>query len=313
MRCLKEQEAVVHLAAETGTGQSMYEICRYVDVNIGGTALLLELLSKCKHNITRVVVASSRAIYGEGKYQTSNGDVVYPGARKFEDLSRGKFDLYCQTTGSQLELLATDEQSIIQPSSIYGITKQNQEQMVMTVCPTLNIESVALRYQNVFGPGQSLKNPYTGILSIFSTCLMNNNPINIFEDGKESRDFVFIDDVVNATCLSLFKSEAAGQIFGIGSGLPTDVLTVANTLAAHYRRHVAIRVTGEFRIGDIRHNYADLTKARDLLGFEPHFSFQEGIHAFARWVETQDVPQDGYANSLRELAMRGLLNSTTSK
>jgi dTDP-L-rhamnose 4-epimerase len=313
LECLKGQDAVVHLAAETGTGQSMYEICRYVDVNIGGTALLLELLSEYNHNIKRVVVASSRAIYGEGKYRKNDGTIVYPGARKLEDLSAGKFDLYCPVTGEELELMATDEESKIQPSSIYGITKQNQEQMIMTVCPTLDIEPVALRYQNVYGPGQSLKNPYTGILSIFSTCIMNNNSINIFEDGKESRDFVFIDDVVNATCLSIFKSEAAGQVFGIGSGVPVDVFTVANALAMQYRRDVPIRVTGEFRIGDIRHNYADLTKARTLLGFEPSIGFEEGIHSFSRWVENQDVPQDAYANSLRELAERGLLNSTTSK
>lgn len=307
--CLKGQDAVVHLAAETGTGQSMYEICRYVDVNVGGTALLLELLSKFNHNVKRVVVASSRAIYGEGKYRNIDGTVVYPEARKLEDLSSGKFDLYCPLTGSELELLATDEESKIQPSSIYGITKQNQEQMVMTVCPILNIEPVALRYQNVYGPGQSLKNPYTGILSIFSTSIMNNNPINIFEDGRESRDFVFIDDVVDATYFSLFRREAAGQVFGIGSGTPTDVLTVANALLSHYRRDVPIRVTGEFRVGDIRHNYADLTKARALLGFEPRISFEEGILSFARWVEQQDVPEDGYATSLRELAVRGLLNS----
>jgi dTDP-L-rhamnose 4-epimerase len=308
MECLKGQDAVVHLAAETGTGQSMYEICRYVDVNIGGTALLLELLSKYNHNIKRVVVASSRAIYGEGKYRKIDGSVVYPEARKLEDLSLGKFDLYCPVTGAELELLATDEESKIQPSSIYGITKQNQEQMVMTVCPTLNIEPVALRYQNVYGPGQSLKNPYTGILSIFSTSIMNDNPINIFEDGRESRDFVFINDVVDATYLSLFKSEAAGQVFGIGSGTPTDVLTVANALVAQYKRDVLIRVTGEFRIGDIRHNYADLTKARAILGFEPRISFEEGILAFARWVEQQEIPADGYASSLRELAEHGLLN-----
>lgn len=308
---LKGQDAVVHLAAETGTGQSMYEICRYVDVNIGGTALLLELLSKCNHSVKRVVVASSRAIYGEGKYQTVDGRVVYPGARKLEDLLSGKFDLYCPLTGKELELLPTDEESKIQPSSIYGITKQNQEQMVMTVCPTLNIEPVALRYQNVYGPGQSLKNPYTGILSIFSTSIMNNNPINIFEDGKESRDFVFIDDVVDATCLSLTKSEAAGQVFGIGSGTPTDVLTVASALLSKYGRDVPIRVTGEFRVGDIRHNYADLTKARAMLGFKPRISFEEGILSFARWVEQQDIPKDRYAISMRELAERGLLNSVT--
>jgi dTDP-L-rhamnose 4-epimerase len=286
----------------------MYEIKRSVDVNIGGTALLLELLSTCKHNVKRLVVASSRAIYGEGRYRDTAGNIVYPSARKFEDLSSGKFDLYCEVTGHPLEMLPTDENSKIQPSSIYGITKQNQEQMIMTVCPTIDIESVALRYQNVYGPGQSLKNPYTGILSIFSNSIMNGNQINIFEDGMESRDFVFIDDVVEATCLALFKKEAAGQIFGIGSGEATNVLTVANSLIQKYGRHVPICVTGEFRIGDIRHNSADLTKAKELLGFEPMIPFEKGIEAFTSWVKKQDISEDLYAKSLSELSDRGLLS-----
>ena len=311
IRSLESQDAVIHLAAETGTGQSMYKICHYVDVNIGGTALLLELLSLGKSRVKRVVVASSRAIYGEGKYRTADGKIVFPDARNIDDLKSGKFDLYCKTTKKELYLLPTDEDSKIHPSSVYGITKQNQEQMVMTICPTLGIEPVALRYQNVYGPGQSLKNPYTGILSIFSTSIMNGNPISIFEDGKESRDFIYIDDVVDATCLALFKKEAAGQVFGIGSGTPTDVLTVANALSVQYGRVIPIRVTGEFRVGDIRHNYADLTKARSILGFEPRVSFEEGILAFAGWVAQQDIPEDGYAISLRELAERGLLNSRT--
>jgi dTDP-L-rhamnose 4-epimerase len=305
-RCLQDQDAIVHLAAETGTGQSMYEIRRYADVNVGGTALLLDLLANRPHEVRRVVVASSRAIYGEGKYRAADGSTVYPAGRRAEDLETGRFEPRCPLTGQALELVATDEESRIHPSSVYGITKQNQEQMVMTVCPALDIEPVALRYQNVYGPGQSLKNPYTGILSIFSTRILNGNPINIFEDGRESRDFVFIDDVVEATCLALFRSAAASQVFGIGSGVATDVLTVANTLVVRYRRDVPVAVTGAFRIGDIRHNYADLSKARQLLGFEPRVDFAQGIEQFARWVEDQDVAEDSYENSIRELAAKGL-------
>lgn len=304
--CLQQQDAVVHLAAETGTGQSMYEILRYANVNVGGTALLLDRLANHPHEVRRVVVASSRAIYGEGKYQSQDGRIVYPGARHAQDLQAGRFEPLCELTGQPLRQMPTDEASKIHPTSVYGITKQNQEQMVMTVCPTLGIESVALRYQNVYGPGQSLKNPYTGILSIFSTRILNGNPINIFEDGKESRDFVYIDDVVEATRLALFKNEAAGEIFGIGSGVATDVLTVAHTLVRRYRRDVPVNVTGAFRIGDIRHNKADIGKARRLLGFEPATSFEGGIEMFAAWVEGQTLAEDTYENSIRELVDRGL-------
>jgi dTDP-L-rhamnose 4-epimerase len=304
--CLHAQDAIVHLAAETGTGQSMYEIRRYSEVNVGGTALLLDRLANHAHEVRRMVVASSRAIYGEGKYRATDGTVVYPEARRAEDMQAGRFEPLCPRTGEPMQFLPTDEESKIHPSSVYGITKQNQEQMVMTVCPTLGIAPVALRYQNVYGPGQSLKNPYTGILSIFSTRILNGNPVHIFEDGKESRDFIFIDDVVEATCLALFRREVAGQVFGIGSGVATDVLTVANTLVRSLGRNVPVAVTGAFRVGDIRHNVADLSKARRLLGFTPRVGFAHGIERFASWVQTQEVAADSYDQSIKELAAKGL-------
>jgi dTDP-L-rhamnose 4-epimerase len=307
--CLRGQDAVVHLAAETGTGQSMYEIQRYTDVNIGGTALLLDLLANGQYDVRRVIIASSRSIYGEGKYQDADGGVIYPGSRSAEDMQAGQFEPLCPRTGQPLVMLPTDEESKIHPSSVYGITKQNQEQMVMTVCPSIGIEAVALRYQNVYGPGQSLTNPYTGILSIFSTRILNGNPLNIFEDGKESRDFVFIDDVVEATCLALFGTNAAGQVFGIGSGVATDVLTVGRSLVACYGHDVPISVSGAFRIGDIRHNVADLTKARQLLGFDPRVSFEDGIKRFGHWVIRQEVAEDTYDRSIRELSEKGLFRT----
>jgi dTDP-L-rhamnose 4-epimerase len=173
----------------------------------------------------------------------------------------------------------------------------------------LGIPAVALRYQNVYGPGQSLRNPYTGILSIFSTQVFNGKPINIFEDGKESRDFVYIDDVVAATLAALFRSEADAQVFGIGSGVPTSVLDVAKALAQSYGSSVPIRVTGAYRIGDIRHNYADTTKAASLLGFRAKISFGEGIARFAAWARKQKLTPDAYDNSIREMEARGLFKS----
>jgi len=305
-RVLEGQEAIVHLAAETGTGQSMYEIKRYIDVNIGGTGLILDRLARGGHSVRRFVVASSRAIYGEGRYRSRVLGVVYPGPRREEDMRAGRFDPLCPATGEPMEPLPTDEDSKIHPSSVYGITKQNQEQLVLTVCPSVGIDAVALRYQNVYGPGQSLRNPYTGILSIFSTRIKNGNPLNIFEDGRETRDFVHVDDVVEATFASVFSEAARNQVVGVGSGCPTDVMTVARTLVDCYQVEVPIQVTGTYRLGDIRHNFADLTKARRVLGFEPRVAFSAGIRDFARWVDTQPVPSDAYEKSLAELKSRGL-------
>jgi len=307
LRALDGQDIVVHLAAETGTGQSMYEIEKYCTVNIGGTALLLDIITNTKaHKIKKMVVASSRSIYGEGKYQTNAGKIVYPVARKDGDMQKGDFEAKDPETGESVMLLPTDENSKIHPSSIYGISKQNQEQMILTIGEALNIPAVAFRYQNVYGPGQSLSNPYTGILSIFSTLIKNNKDINIFEDGKESRDFVFIDDVVAATILGIEKEEANYDVFNVGAGVQTDVLTVANALKREYNSNVNTIVTGNYRLGDIRHNYADLTKIKNKLGFEPKYDFDAGINLFAKWVNSQEIQSSKYEESVLEMKNKGL-------
>jgi dTDP-L-rhamnose 4-epimerase len=305
-KALKNIDVVVHLAAETGTGQSMYEITKYIDVNIGGTAHLLDILTNEEHSVKKVVVASSRAIYGEGKYICKTHGVVYPDARLDENLSKGDFHVHCPFCNEIAKIEKTDEVSRIAPTSVYGITKQNQEQMVMTVCKSLNIPAVAFRYQNVYGPGQSLSNPYTGILSIFSTRMLNKNDINIFEDGLESRDFIFIDDAVEATILGIEKSEANGEVFNVGSGVGTTVLEVAETLKDFYNSKVSIKISGNYRLGDIRHNIADLTKIEKFLGFSPKFSFSEGIRLFTSWVKTQEKAEDNYEKSIEEMRKKGL-------
>jgi dTDP-L-rhamnose 4-epimerase len=303
---LEGQDAIVHLAAETGTGQSMYEIEKYTDVNIKGTAILLDYLTNETHNIQKVIVASSRAIYGEGKYHcTQHGD-VYPSERSENDLADNDFEVKCPYCASDVTLVDTDEASKIHPSSIYGITKQNQEQMVMVTCQSLGIPAVAFRYQNVYGPGQSLSNPYTGILSIFSTRIKNNNDLNIFEDGEESRDFVYIDDVVSATVKGLEQSAADGEIFNIGSGVGTTVLTVANALKQNYQSDIEITISGNYRVGDIRHNVADLTKAKERLNFEPKVTFSKGVEQFTAWVNNQAVEDDCYEDSISEMKEKGL-------
>ncbi|WP_312342734.1 NAD-dependent epimerase/dehydratase family protein [Chryseobacterium binzhouense] len=303
---LENQEAVIHLAAETGTGQSMYEIQKYTDINIGGTALFLDLLANSVHSVKKVIVASSRAIYGEGKYLCTEHGIVYPLSREDSNMKNGDFLCKCPICNKNVELLPTSEDSKIHPTSVYGITKQNQEQLVLTVCQSLNISAVAYRYQNVYGPGQSLSNPYTGILSIFSTRIKNNNPINIFEDGKETRDFVFIDDVVEATLLGLENENADGKIYNVGTGIATDVLTVAEKLTEYYKSKVPINITGSYRLGDIRHNFADISKIKEDLNFEPKWDFNKGIKEFTDWVNKQEVPYDMYESSIEEMKNKGL-------
>ena len=299
-------DCVIHLAAETGTGQSMYEIKKYVDANIGGTALLLDILANEPHRVKRVVVAESRAIYGEGKYRCAQCGDVYPSTRKDEDMRAGDFECHCPKCGRHVEVVATTEDSLIHPLSIYGITKQVQGQLVHLVCRSLGIGSVSFRYQNVYGPGQSLSNPYTGILSIFSTRIKNGNGINIFEDGKESRDFVYIDDVVAATVAGMETPAADGHVFNVGTGVATDVLNVAETLCAQYGIRVPITVSGNYRLGDIRHNFADISLAREILGFEPKWSFEDGVAQFAKWVDGQAVEEDRYDASIEEMKQKGL-------
>lgn len=302
---LQGVDAIVHLAADTGTGQSMYEIDRYVETNVGGTAKLLDLLANSQHTVKRIVVASSRSIYGEGAYRTDAGTLVYPPHRRDDDMAAGDFDVHGEH-GEPLHLVATDESAKLHPSSVYGITKQMQESLVMTVSPTIDIEPVALRYQNVYGPGQSLKNPYTGILSIFSTLIRQGEEINVFEDGLESRDFVFIDDVVEATFRALTTPAAAGRTYNVGSGVATTVLDVVAALQAAYGSDVPVRISGNYRLGDIRHNLADLTRVRDELGFEPRTSFVEGVQAFAEWVRGEPAEMGAYRRSLDEMAARNL-------
>lgn len=297
---------VIHLAAETGTGQSMYEIDRYVDANVGGTAKLLDLLANEQHTVRRIVIASSRSIYGEGAYRTEDGRTVYPGHRADADMAAGDFDVHHPGEGP-LELIPTDESAALHPSSVYGITKQMQESMVMTVAPTIGIEGTSVRYQNVYGPGQSLKNPYTGILSIFSTLIRQGKEINIFEDGEESRDFVYIDDIVEATYLAATHPAAAGEVFNVGSGVGTTVNEVVEALFAGLDREVPTRISGNYRLGDIRHNIADTSRMTELLGFTPAVTFRDGVKNFAEWVLTEPVEEDSYQRSLDEMAQRNLL------
>jgi len=306
IKVLPGMDTIVHLAAETGTGQSMYAIRHYSDVNIGGTALLLDLIANEQFPVRKIVVASSRAVYGEGKYFCVQHGFVFPSSRSAKDMERGDFAVHCPKCGVPAQAVPTDEEIPVRPSSVYGVTKLTQEQMVVTVGKVLGISVLAFRYQNVYGPGQSLSNPYTGILSIFSTRIRNGSSINIFEDGKESRDFVFIDDVVDVTAKGIEHEASLVDVFNVGSGTATDVLTIASKLQQLLGNDVSVNVSGQFRIGDIRHNVADLTKVKAVLGFEPSISIEEGLRQFVAWVKGEKIHVDRYEESLMELRMKEL-------
>lgn len=305
-KAIKNQDIVIHLAAETGTGQSMYEIYKYSDTNIGGTAHMLDVLTNEEHQIKKVIIASSRAIYGEGMYYCEEHGLVFPVERNEEDMNKGDFETKCPICSGSLEIVATGENTKIQPTSIYGITKQVQEQMIMVICKALGINALAYRFQNVYGPGQSLNNPYTGILSIFSTRILNGKSINIFEDGKESRDFVYIDDVANAVIAGIENDEVKYECFNVGSGIMTSVNQVVDALQQAYGKQVEVTISGNYRVGDIRHNYADIDKMLKLLKYEPKIDFATGIRNFADWVKAQKINDDQYENSLKEMKNRGL-------
>jgi dTDP-L-rhamnose 4-epimerase len=297
---------VVHFAAETGTGQSMYAIQHYTDVNIGGTALLLDIVANDRLPIDRFVVASSRAIYGEGRYRCGEHGVVFPQARSARAMLGGDFEVRCPYCAQPVSMEPTDEDCPARPASVYGITKLNQEQMTLTIGQSLGISALALRYQNVYGPGQSLTNPYTGILSIFSTRMLNGSDINIFEDGLESRDFVFIDDAIAASVAAVEDDSKMVGAFNVGSGVATSVLTVARNLQILLGTSVPIAVSGKFRVGDIRHNVADLRRVRAALGYAPKVSFSAGLRQFVEWVKGEGVQEDRFERSIRELEAKGL-------
>ncbi|MGV0960278.1 MAG: NAD-dependent epimerase/dehydratase family protein [Limnohabitans sp.] len=314
LQALTGVDSVVHLAAETGTGQSMYEIDRYFSVNVQATATMLDLLQNadCAKSLCSIVVASSRAVYGEGAYRCETHGMVFPDQRVRARMSQGQFESVCPACGAPVDLLPTPELAPFRPMSMYGLTKQVQEQAVLLFARTQGINGFGLRYQNVYGPGQSLKNPYTGILAVFSNLARQNQPIEIYEDGLESRDFVYIDDVVEATVRSInYPGQFVGAL-NVGSGEATSVMTVAQEIKAFFNSQSTLGGTGAFRMGDIRHNIADVAKLEKILGFVPGVPFKEGLANFLRWAAEQ-APEDkaAYLRSVSELAARGLMGNAS--
>jgi dTDP-L-rhamnose 4-epimerase len=297
-------EAVFHLAAVVGVGQSMYEIERYVSANSLGSAVLLEELVRRRHSIRKLIVASSMSTYGEGAYRSQDGALAYPMLRPEPQLAARRWELEGHD-GRPLEPVATPESKPLAPTSVYAVTKRSQEEMFLTVGDTYRIPTVALRYFNIYGPRQALSNPYTGVVAIFSARLLNHDRPLIFEDGRQTRDFVHVSDVVRANLLALGKDEANGRVYNVGTGRPTSILQVAGLLAEELDVQGEVELTGRFRAGDIRHCYADISRIERELGFRAKVSLERGIRELLAWLRGQN-PDDRVEEAVRELASRGL-------
>ncbi|WP_210711931.1 MULTISPECIES: NAD-dependent epimerase/dehydratase family protein [Pseudomonas] len=307
---LQVVDAVVHLAAETGTGQSMYQVARYNEVNSQGTALMFDVLGKMEaHQVKRVVLSSSRSIYGEGAYvHPQTGVRIYPSARTGEQLQKQQWEPVCPDTGAALQMVATHETDLVSPASIYAATKYAQEDLVRIGCQSMGIGYAMLRLQNVYGERQSLNNPYTGILSIFSTKIRRNSELPLFEDGEESRDFIHVEDVTDALLAAVAVENAPNTSINVGSGIATSVRNVAEELSRAFGKTPNLTVTGQFRIGDIRHNFADISRLEELLGVKPKVSLAQGLRRFAQWVSSQPLPEDQLERANQELRDRKLMN-----
>jgi dTDP-L-rhamnose 4-epimerase len=299
---LRGVDAVFHLAAMVGVGQSMYEIARYTEVNNVGTAVLLDAL--VKRPVERLVVASSMSIYGEGLYRTKDGQVVDGVERHLGQLRQGEWEL-SDATGP-LEPLPTPESKTPSLASIYALSKYDQERMCLMVGAAYGIPAVGLRFFNVYGPRQALSNPYTGVLAIFASRLLNGNRPLIYEDGRQRRDFVSVYDVAAACILALEEPQAAGQVFNVGSGRAISIVELARSLAAQLgRKHLKPQITRKYRVGDIRHCFADVRRAQELLGYEPRVSLEDGIADLAEWLEGR-IAVDKVIEATRALERRGL-------
>lgn len=311
MAALKDATAVVHLASETGTGQSMYQIDRYCRENVQGTALLMQLLANgAAPSVRRVLLASSRSVYGEGAYvpaASPQGVRITPLPRTAETLRDRRWEPTFPGTDEALKAVPTREDDKTAPASIYAATKLMQEDLVRISCDSMGLGYAILRLQNVYGEGQSLSNPYTGILSIFSTRIRRGLELPIFEDGLESRDFVHVSDVVAAFAAAIESPTPVNDLINVGSGVATSIIEVARALSRAFAADERVRVTGEFRLGDIRHNLADVGRLKDRLGVVPAVSLEDGLNRFASWVKEQSLPEDQLAQANEELVKRKMM------
>lgn len=305
-QALEGIEVVFHLAAEVGVGQSMYEIHRYVDANTRGTAVLLEAMVERRKQIRKLIVASSMSIYGEGAYRCPQCGPVAPSPRTLAQFEARQWEMFCPHCRAILEPMGTPETKPLDPTSVYAVSKQDQEQLCLIVGRAYGIPTVALRYFNIYGAGQALSNPYTGAAAIFASRLLNGQPPLIFEDGLQSRDFTSVADVVQANLRALESEAANYQAINVGTGIATPIVKVARMLAEGLGLTLEPQIVGKYREGDIRHCVADITRARTLLGYEPTVRLEDGIPVLLEWVKQQSA-SDAVDRATEELKTRGLV------
>lgn len=302
-QALNGVDAVYHYAAMVGVGQSMYEIKEYTDVNNLGTTVLLEEL--IKNPVEKLVVASSMSIYGEGLYKDADGNIQAAVERSLDQLKKGQWETY-DANGNLLEPYPTPETKTPCLSSVYALSKYDQERLCLMIGKAYNIPTVALRFFNVYGTRQALSNPYTGVLAIFASRFLNDNAPLIFEDGQQKRDFVSVLDIARASRLAMETPEAVNDVFNIGSGQSYSIAEIAEKLARILRKdHITAEITGKYRVGDIRHCFSDISKAKAFLGYEPEMTLEDGLFELAEWLEGQTA-EDKVNEMSRELAARGL-------
>lgn len=304
-KLIRDAEILFHKAAAVGVGQSMYQVEKYVDMNSRGASVILDVVASRNHNLKKMIVASSMSIYGEGAYRCPSCGPVYPHLREDEQLQKRQWEHLCPTCGAALEMAPTDENKPLYPTSVYAITKRDHEELFLTVGHAYQVPTVALRYFNVYGPRQALSNPYTGVAAIFSSRLLSGQPPLIFEDGKQSRDFIHVNDIVRANLCVLRTDRADYKSVNIGTGRATSVLQVAETLARLMGNNIEPKIVGKFREGDIRHCVADVSRAKELLGFEAQVTFEEGMKELVGWVRNQTC-EDRVTQMAKELEERGL-------
>ncbi len=303
---------VIHLAAETGTAQSMYEISRYTETNVGGISSLLEFLANSSHTVEKIVLTSSRSVYGEGAYDCNQCGLVYPSARSAAMLRSGLWDPACPTCGGTVVPVPTPENAVLAPASIYAVTKLAQEELLRVSSRALGLPAVVLRMQNVYGEGQSLRNPYTGLMTIFAGQLRAGKTLNLFEDGQESRDFVYVEDAAKAVVLALFDDAVDGCTLNVGSGHAVSVETIANMLCSCFGTSGQYRISGQFRLGDVRHSVASLNAIEDRLGYEPMISLEQGLERLVAWVRSQPIEPGAWDVANEQLIKRGLMPAGTA-
>jgi len=301
-----DSHVIFHEAGAVGVGQSQYQVKKYADVNVGGAANLLDILVNNKHDVKKLIVAASMSSYGEGSYECEKCGVVRPRLRTGSDMANGEWEPPCPNCQGEIKPIPTAEDAVQYCNSIYALTKKAQEDMALNIGRTYDIPVVVLRYFNVYGPRQSLSNPYTGVAAIFMSRIKNNNQPVVYEDGRQTRDFISVHDIVKANILAMEKDEANYEVFNVGTSIPITIKDVAEILAGLYGKDIAPFITSKFRKGDVRHCYADITKIQGNLGFNPSVSFKQGMEELIEWSESVESV-DKFDTAENELREKGIL------